>query len=458
MPTIAKRLTDGFARSAVVPKGAVNGAGSSRAVNGKEFNEPDRVIYWCKDAPGFGLKVTSSGHKAWVSLTRVNGKKVGRTLGKAVGSGAISADAARKLFLTINNEMANGVDRSADQRKEAKAEKIAGLTFEAALNEYLDGKRRGKDGLALKERTKLDYLQLIKEGRVAQTGKPFADGPLFAIAHMPMNKITAEHMRKIYNNTSAQRTKIYAMQVLRAVLNWHGIQIEGNPLSKSTAGKLRLAMPSTNGKPTPIPQKSISKWWQAATSISDNPPHEKSKEGADGLRFMLLTGARPGEVFGFSRGDLNIPGLRVQDVDLKNGIATFPDTKNRSDHLIYLSKQAAAILKIHCKDKIGMAKVFDLYDPGKTLEHINTIADTPGISAHKLRHTFTSVAEELVTGYALKKMINHIDVADVTGSHYVHKSESQLRAAWQTVADFIAKDEKVKIKREVKSKTVIAVI
>jgi hypothetical protein len=47
------------------------------------------------------------------------------------------------------------------------------------------------------------------------------------------------------------------------------------------------------------------------------------------------------------------------------------------------------------------------------------------------------VAEELVSGYALKRMINHTEAGDVTGNNYVGKSETQLRSAWQTVADFI---------------------
>jgi hypothetical protein len=47
------------------------------------------------------------------------------------------------------------------------------------------------------------------------------------------------------------------------------------------------------------------------------------------------------------------------------------------------------------------------------------------------------VAKESANGYALKCMLNHTVNGDVTGAHYVGKSESQLRNAWQTVADFI---------------------
>jgi uncharacterized membrane protein YukC len=44
----------------------------------------------------------------------------------------------------------------------------------------------------------------------------------------------------------------------------------------------------------------------------------------------------------------------------------------------------------------------------------------------------------------MKAMVNHINANDVTLTHYVHKSESQLRDSWQLVADFIVKVEPVK--------------
>lgn len=37
----------------------------------------------------------------------------------------------------------------------------------------------------------------------------------------------------------------------------------------------------------------------------------------------------------------------------------------------------------------------------------------------------------------LKRMMNHAAAGDVTLGHYVAKSEAQLRAGWQAVADFV---------------------
>ena len=424
MPKLEKRLTSGIARDLRGPE--------SVAEIKSTF-----VVHWCKDTAGFGLRVTKNGDRAYVSERRVSGKTVRRTLGKAVGAGAISAETARKLQITISSELQTGVDRLEVKRDERKLEKQDGVTLATALAEYAKRKRRGKDGLALKDRTKADYLAMVTAGVIAKDGKPFLDGPLHPLADTPLSKITADAVRDVYRTTEARskRRAIYAMQVLRAVLNWHGVQVPDSPLAKATAGKDRIILAATAGKPTPIPPERLSAWWAAATA-------RQGDVGADGCRMILLTGCRPGELFGAKGAGWEEPGLLVQDVDLAGGRMLLLDTKNRKDHTIILSSQALAILEAHCLDAKGKpkkqdAKVFDVLDPGKTLEAINADARVVGITPHKLRHTFASVAEELVSGYALKRMMNHADGADVTGAHYVGKSEAQLRQAWQTVADFI---------------------
>lgn len=431
MPKLDKRLTDSLARGLRGPETP----GEIKSTF---------VVHWCKDTPGFGLRVTLTGDRAFISERRVDGKTVRRTLGKASGgkaAGAISTDAARKLLLTVSSELQTGVDRVEVKRIERKAEKLEGITFAEALKEYVKGKRRGKDGLPLKERTRADYMGMVDSGRNNKTtGKPFADGPLYPLADVPLAKITPDQIRKIYTDTlkRSQRTATYAMQVLRAVLNWHGAQVPESPLSKETAGKRRIVLVPTKGKPKPIPPEKLGAWWRAATARAGN-------AAADGCRIILLTGCRPGEIFGSQGVDEDdeqtvfATGVLVQDVDLTGGRMVLPDTKNRKEHTVVLSKQALEILKTHCKGKTADMKVFDATYPSKAIAAINAEAGVVGITPHKLRHTFASVAEELVSGYALKRMLNHTDAGDVTGSNYVGKSETQLRLAWQSVADFITR-------------------
>ena len=101
-----------------------------------------------------------------------------------------------------------------------------------------------------------------------------------------------------------------------------------------------------------------------------------------------------------------------------------------------LSRQALEIAQRYCTGRKPEDPLFPIVDARKTLAWINARAETT-VQGHGLRATFASIAEELVSGGALKRMLNHAAGGDVTLGHYVGKSEAQMRAAWQTVADFI---------------------
>ena len=400
MPKLDKRLTDTAALKLPLPKTGID-------------------YHWCSDTPGFGVRVSATGDRAYIFERRVEGKTVRRTLGKAAGAKAISASAARDLKIKISGELQNGVDRVEVKREAAKVEKQVGVTFATALAEYVKGKRRGKDGLPLKERTKADYMAMVAAGGMAKDGKPFANGALFGLAQKSIHKISADDIRKVYATAESkgQRQAVYAMQVLRAVMNWHGVTVPDSPLSKQTAGKDRIVLAPTAGDPRPIPPEKLSAWWTAASERS-------GEEIPDGCRLILLTGCRPGEIFGTEF----TPGLLVSDVDLVGGRMVLLDTKNRKDHKVILSKQALAILEPHCKAKKPSEKVFDVIDVRITLGQINQAAGVEGITPHKLRHTFASVAEELVSGYALKRMLNHTEASDVTGSIDPNDLRQRVRA------------------------------
>jgi len=130
------------------------------------------------------------------------------------------------------------------------------------------------------------------------------------------------------------------------------------------------------------------------------------------------------------------PPIRVGDVDQRAGRVLLRDTKNRSDHKLLLSRQALEIAKRNCAGRKADEPLFPIVDARKTLSWINEEAGTK-VQGQGLRATFPSIAEELVSSALLKRMMNHAAAGDVTLGHYVAKSEAQLRAGWQAVADFV---------------------
>lgn len=346
--------------------------------------------------------------------------------------------AARAEAARIRALARDGIDWPAQEDERLRSEAVAreqinrqeGLTLATALREYVEQKRRAKDGLPLKARTRSDYLSMVEPGVVSKkTNRKSADGLLFAIADKHLTHLTAEDIRTLYTSLlgRSKRQADYAMQVLRALLRWHGVLLPGNPLGRETAGRDRIVIAPSKGNPAPIPPERLGAWWRASGKAP-------SQVAADYYRFQLLTGCRGGEIHGDKR--YGYDPIKVKDVDVEAGKVLLRDTKNRSDHRLLLSRQAQEIAARHCAGRKSGDVLFPIVDARKTLAWINAQAKT-NVQGHGLRDTFASVAEELVSGAVLKRMLNHSTADDVTLGHYVGKSEAQLRAGWQTVADFI---------------------
>ncbi|KWW37657.1 tyrosine-type recombinase/integrase [Cupriavidus metallidurans] len=415
MPKLTKRLTDSLARKLPLP------------AEGYE-------IHWCADDPGFGCRVTAAGARAWIMERRVDGKTRRRTLGKASGAAAISSDAARRLKIDVSSELQQGTDRLEDKRAAAKQEKAEAVTLAAALKTYVEKKQRAKDGLALKERTKAHYLAMVRPGKIKRDGSPALDGWLYPLANKSIHKITAQDIRDVHAELQkrGKRLAAYAMQVLRAVLNWHGIKVPDNPLGLDVAGRDRIVIPGPKSDKRPIPLERLGAWWRAACDAGMGGEVGGGAEAAAYYRFKLLTGLRDGE----GKGDKYSDGVRVRDVDFAGQRIRLPDTKNRQDHYLMLSRQAFEIVKQQAKGKKPTELLFPVGDPRKTLDAINKAAGT-NIPPKGTRSTFASIADELVSSTTVKAMMNHLDGKNVTTTHYIFKDESTLRAGWQAVADFI---------------------
>lgn len=399
-----------------------------------------RVTYHDTRQPALSIRVTETGKKTF----RVRGRPRGSLAVETLTIGPFPAvtieqarDAAAEQLTKWARAESIVAKREADRHAEEERRRT-GITFAEALTAYVDGKRRSKDGKPLKPRTRDDYLQMVAPGQpVADGMRATKPGELAGIAAMPLAALSAELIRSTFDTLATERGQMraaYAMRVLRAVLNWHGVKIADNPLDKATAGRDRIQLPQTTGNPNPIPAERLGAWWRAACTL---PEGAEDDPAGDYLRFLLLTGCRSIEVKGSKRKNIVFgAGIRVGDVDLVAKRVRLADTKNRTDHTIVLSRQAFEIVQRHAKGKTPAAQVFPVGDVRSRLEQINA-ASGVDITPHGLRATFATIAEELVSVYTLKRMVNHAAAGDVTGGHYIGKSEAQLRAGWQAVADFI---------------------
>jgi len=243
------------------------------------------VLYMDAKTPHLGVRVSPTGGKVWILERRFHGKTVRRTLGDAQ---RLTYTDAKRECRTVNGDLERGADAVTLTRQSRQASKQAeldgGVTLRDAMTDYLEKKRRAKDDLPLKARTKADYLAMLDVPRLLKNGTMTAGGPLRVLGAKRLKHITADDVRTVHALATGERRKAYCMQVLRAVMNWHGVAIPDSPLGKDQAGKDRIRiMPSRSAK-NPIPGKQLGAWWNACMSIAG--------DSADYYRVQLLTGCR----------------------------------------------------------------------------------------------------------------------------------------------------------------------
>ena len=159
---------------------------------------------------GLQLRIAPDGVRTLLVRYTVKGSEVERQHrlpeDYGEGPGQMRLAAARAAAARIRALARDGVDWPAQEEARLKAEAVAremadrqdGLTVANALREYVEKKRRGKDGLPLKARTQADYLAMLEPGRMSKTGKKFSDGELYPIANKMLSKVTADDIRAVY--------------------------------------------------------------------------------------------------------------------------------------------------------------------------------------------------------------------------------------------------------------------
>jgi hypothetical protein len=286
---------------------------------------------------GLHLRIAPDGKRTLLVRYTVKGSNTERQyrLPQEYGEGpgqlklaAACAEAARIRALArsgVDWTEAEDTRLRSEAASKAAVQRRDGLTLEEALSDYVENKRRAKDGLGLKARTRADYLAMVQGARKTQKGTRQAAGFLYPIAKTPLTELTASDIRDAYDAAvkKSLRRAEYAMQVLRAVLRWHGVVVPDNPLGRETAGRDRITISASRGDPSPIPPELLGAWWRAAGIAP-------SQLAADYYRFQLLTGCRGIEIHGHKLHAY--PPLTVGDVDQRAGRVVLRDTKNRADH------------------------------------------------------------------------------------------------------------------------------
>lgn len=352
------------------------------------------------ELPNFGLRITAKGSKKYFIQRRINGRDRRITIGSAA---VWSPETARKHARALLGKIDGGEDPIAERaRKRAQAVSLA-----EAFADYVAARR------GLKPRT-------ISDMRIAMASIGWADRHVTSITPDMVERKHAELGEKSHARANL------AMRYLRAVLNFaaekytdaSGQPILGaNPVRRLSRTRAWFRI---ERRRTLIKAHQLKPWMQAVMGLAN-------EDARDFFLFVLLTGLRRGEA----------SMLRWRDIDLRAGTLTIPDPKNRKPHTLPLP----AFLQKMLERRNGAPGEFVFQTEKGRLQNLRyAMADVTRSSGvnfciHDLRRTFATVAESLdVPAYALKAMLNHSNMADVTSGYIVHDVE-RLRRPMQKVAD-----------------------
>jgi integrase len=276
----------------------------------KPAPEGKRLLVWDATIPGFAVRITDSGSKTFVLVTRYPGDK--HPSPRAIGTvGAISLATARKRAGEWLEQIADGIDpKKAAEQAKAKAETS---TLRAVAENYLA--REGK-GLRTADQRR-DHLERLIYPRLG-------DRP---IAEIKRSEIVGLLDRIEDHNGATQADRVLA--TLRKMMNWYA--------SRDDDFRSPIVRGMARTKPKDLARKRILSDDELRTVWAVAQGHETNGAGLVYnylLQFILLTATRLREASNMSHSEVSgsdwvIPAERY---------------KTKLPHLIPLSASAQALL------------------------------------------------------------------------------------------------------------------
>jgi integrase len=236
------------------------------------------------------------------------------------------------------------------------------------------------------------------------------------IGQKPMWNIAPIHLEKIKKSMAdagkSPRSIQYALAAVRQVFN----PAAGNIVKRPTIDNRRTRFLTKD---------------EASALLSELA--KRSTDVHDMALFSLQTGARAGEVFSLTWGD----------IDLFQGTALLRDTKSNKNRPLFLTDEVKTML---ARRRSAETKSTDLVFPDRNGSKIVQISDSfnraidklklnegitdrrDKVTFHSLRHTYASMLVQAgVDIYHVKELLGHSSIA--LTERYSHLSESSLKQA-----------------------------
>lgn len=403
-----------------------------------------QTIFWDAKTPGFGLRVTAAGARAYVFESRLFGKTIRLTIGdaRAWDLGRARTEASRLKTLIDDGKDPREIrteQRVAHQARQVERRK-QDVSLAEAWQEYLEA-NRGSWG----ERHYQDHLNLSRLGGQPKrrgTGKTTA-GPLAPLMELKLSELTATAIGAWLASEAKSRptNTEQAYRKLRAFIRWCDDRAEyAGVVSASAYGakSVRAAVPRTKPKNDCLQREQLLLWFDSVRSIA-NPVISTYLQG------LLITGARREE----------LAALRWEDVDFRWRSVTMNDkVEGTGGRTIPLTPYLAALLwnlkqlnetPPNKRQAARLAERGEQWEPspwvfssktsedGKIAEpriaHNKALAEAelPHLTLHGLRRSFGTLSEWVEVPVGVVAQIQGHKPSAIAEKHYRRRPLDLLR-------------------------------
>lgn len=383
---------------------------------------------WCSELKGFGVFVQPTGVRTYfVDYRNRDGVRKRMTIGR---HGTVTADQARKLAIATLGQTVKGEDPAEErvQRRKALTVKELCEQYLAAADKKLilgKGNRPKKESSLYVDRGRINrhIIPLLGKRRV-QTLK-IADITKF-MEDVAVGKSAKIEKTKKKRGKSIVRgglgTASRTVGLLGGILTYAVSQglIDKNPAHgiRKPADKVRKRRLSDD------------EYRLLGQILREKGENEQLKIAAQIVRHLTLTACRRSEAIYLKRPEVDVDGSCLRLEDSKEGASVRPIGLPAVDHLTPLLEDDEGFVfkgTMEGKPLVGFPKLW------KKMLKDTALA---GVTPHVLRHSFSSVANDLgFTEATIGALMGHSS-GTVTG-RYIHTVDALLIMAADTVAGHI---------------------
>lgn len=284
-------------------------------------------IHWDAKTPGFGLRVTATGARAYIFESRLFGNTIRLTIGDArtweLGKARAEASRLKALIDSGIDPREHRAEQQAAHEVRRREARRRDVTFGEVWSEYVEARKA-----VWSERHYVDHVKhAAAGGQRKQRGSGLTQaGPLAALRPNKLSELNGEHISSWLALEAAERPTTVALsyRLLRAFIRWcadtpayRGII----PDDAYKARKVKDAVPRVRAKEgDSLQREQLSTWFMAVRNLPNF-------VNAVYLQGLLITGARREELAAVrwdSDVDLQWRSLTLDDKVEGTGGRTIP--------------------------------------------------------------------------------------------------------------------------------------